>query len=78
MPTYLDTSDLFWQAVMEAHDTRSRTLSGLRSKFHTARPWQKKLEANTSESSQISGRNFAESSEEEMDQVKRAFHPLLL
>lgn len=57
---------LFIQAVMEAHETRSRALSGLRSKFHTARPWQKKVEANLDTPAT---RNVAESSEEEMEQV---------
>ena len=51
---------------MEAHETRSKTLSGLK-KFHTARPWQKKAEAAGTEIP--ASRNIGESSEEEMDQV---------
>ena len=65
---------------MEAHETRARALSGLKSKFHTARPWQKKVESNIDVSNNtfnvemskntLTSRNVAESSEEEMEQVQ--------
>ena len=55
---------------MEAHETRAKALSGLKSKFHTARPWQKKVESNLEMGANtFTSRNVAESSEEEMEQV---------
>lgn len=62
------------QAVMEAHETRTKTLTGLRSKFHIARPWQKSIE---NESAKSSNRITNESSEEEMEQVCRTIHSVL-
>jgi hypothetical protein len=58
-----------FQAVMEAHETRAKALTGLKSKFHTARPWQKKIDNNLDSSKSSTIRNAAESSEEEMEQV---------
>ena len=54
---------------MEAHETRAKALTGLKSKFHTARPWQKKVDNNLDSSKSSTMRNAAESSEEEMEQV---------
>jgi len=54
---------------MEAHETRAKALTGLKSKFHTARPWQKKIDNNLDSSKSSTIRNAAESSEEEMEQV---------
>ena len=55
---------------MDAHETRAKALSGLKSKFHTARPWQKKVDLEMNSSSPFTSRNVAESSEEEMEQVE--------
>jgi hypothetical protein len=71
---------------MEAHETRAKTLSGLKAKFHTARPWQKKSDNNAENKFEnnfennfeniSSTRNVAESSEEEMEQVWKILQKL--
>ncbi len=67
---------------MDAHETRAKTLSGLKAKFHTARPWQKKSDNNAENKFEnnfeniSSTRNVAESSEEEMEQVRKILQKL--
>jgi hypothetical protein len=69
---------------MEAHETRAKTLSGLKAKFHTARPWQKKSDNNAENLFEnnfeniSSTRNVAESSEEEMEQVYKKASTILI